>query len=187
MVCVAPELVELILPPCVELYLPRSRARASEYTARLADRGLPRCGHYNAVQPVSRMSSHSHACLIPLPIPFFLLNSNSRLLAQRRLETGEDNPNMDQAMEAIRAKARDNSRTPIQWSADDKNAGFTSESVTPWMRIHSDYKDGWNANDQYGDMDSVFHFYKQAFALRKQNLGLVRSFSPSSLFCHPGH
>lgn len=41
-------------------------------------------------------------------------------------------------MYAIRAKARDNARTPMQWNAE-KNAGFTEG--TPWYRVNPNYKE----------------------------------------------
>ncbi|KAH7307979.1 glycoside hydrolase superfamily [Stachybotrys elegans] len=43
-----------------------------------------------------------------------------------------------EARRVIDAKARDHSRTPMQWSSAP-NAGFCDEDVTPWMRVMDDY------------------------------------------------
>ena len=61
-------------------------------------------------------------------------------------------------------KSRDNSRTPMQWD-DSANAGFTTG--TPWIAVNPNYK-FINANQQMGDPDSVFSYYKKLLALRKQ-------------------
>lgn len=67
-------------------------------------------------------------------------------------------------------KARDNARTPIQWSASP-NAGFTSG--TPWMRVNDDYAT-INASAQLAVPQpspgtlSVHAFWKRALANRKQ-------------------
>lgn len=66
--------------------------------------------------------------------------------------------------------ARDNARTPVQWSAE-KNAGFTTAD-TPWMNVNPNYT--WlNAQQQEEDPDSILHFYRKAVKLRKQ-LSCVR-------------
>lgn len=66
--------------------------------------------------------------------------------------------------------ARDNARTPVQWS-DEKNAGFTTAD-TPWMNVNPNYT--WlNAAQQEADPDSILHFYRKAIALRK-SLSCVR-------------
>ncbi len=66
--------------------------------------------------------------------------------------------------------ARDNARTPVQWSAE-KNAGFTTAD-TPWMNVNSNYT--WlNVQQQEEDPDSILHFYRKAVKLRKQ-LSCVR-------------
>ena len=61
-------------------------------------------------------------------------------------------------------KSRDNSRTPMQWDATT-NAGFTTG--TPWINVNPNYTT-INAAAQVGDPDSVFSYFKQLIALRKQ-------------------
>lgn len=60
--------------------------------------------------------------------------------------------------------ARDNSRTPMQWS-NEKNGGFTLGK--PWMKVNENYKQ-INVQNQLNDENSVLSFYKKAIALRKE-------------------
>ncbi|WP_323935430.1 alpha,alpha-phosphotrehalase [Aeromonas caviae] len=61
------------------------------------------------------------------------------------------------------AKSRDNSRTPMQWSAAS-NAGFTSG--TPWLKPAANYSE-INAEAALADQHSVFWHYRNLIALRK--------------------
>lgn len=61
------------------------------------------------------------------------------------------------------AKSRDNSRTPMQWSAAT-NAGFTSG--TPWLKPATNYPE-INAEAALADQNSVFWHYRDLIALRK--------------------
>jgi len=60
---------------------------------------------------------------------------------------------------------RDNSRTPIQWSASP-GAGFTTG--TPWIKVNPNYRT-INAALEQDDPDSILAFYKEAIALRKKD------------------
>ena len=66
-------------------------------------------------------------------------------------------------MASIHARARDNARTPMQWTAGE-NAGFTQGK--PWMKINPNHTD-INAEAALADPDSVFHYYKKLIELRK--------------------
>ncbi|EPX9365513.1 alpha,alpha-phosphotrehalase [Aeromonas veronii] len=61
------------------------------------------------------------------------------------------------------AKSRDNSRTPMQWSAAP-NAGFTQG--TPWLKPAANYSE-INAEAALADQHSVFWHYRDLIALRK--------------------
>ncbi|MDF2412052.1 MAG: alpha,alpha-phosphotrehalase [Aeromonas popoffii] len=61
------------------------------------------------------------------------------------------------------AKSRDNSRTPMQWSAAP-NAGFTKGE--PWLTPAANYPE-INAEAALADRDSVFWYYRDLIALRK--------------------
>lgn len=61
------------------------------------------------------------------------------------------------------AKSRDNSRTPMQWSAAP-NAGFTAGN--PWLKPAANYPE-INAEAALADQHSVFWHYRDIIALRK--------------------
>lgn len=63
----------------------------------------------------------------------------------------------------LASKSRDNSRTPMQWSAE-ANAGFTTGQ--PWLSCAQNYET-INVAQAVADPDSVFHTYRQLIALRK--------------------
>ncbi|WP_421274455.1 alpha,alpha-phosphotrehalase [Aeromonas veronii] len=63
----------------------------------------------------------------------------------------------------LAAKSRDNSRTPMQWSAA-ANAGFTQG--TPWLKPAANYPE-INADAALADQNSVFWHYRDLIALRK--------------------
>ena len=65
---------------------------------------------------------------------------------------------------SLYAKSRDNARTPMQWD-DSLNAGFTAG--TPWLDVNPNYKE-INAKSQMEDPDSIFSYYKNLIALRKE-------------------
>ncbi len=72
---------------------------------------------------------------------------------------------LEKIMEAIYAKSRDNSRTPMQWD-DTIYAGFSSHK--PWINVNPNYKD-INAKKERGDKNSVLSFFQKYFLLRKSN------------------
>lgn len=72
-------------------------------------------------------------------------------------------------MQAIQTKGRDNARTPMQWSAE-ANAGFTTG--TPWIGVNPNYTE-INAEEAVADPGSIYHYYRQLIALRKENPVMV--------------
>ncbi|CAI6342227.1 unnamed protein product [Periconia digitata] len=75
------------------------------------------------------------------------------------------------ARKVMQRKARDNARTPIQWDSTAPNAGFTSPSSTPWMRVNDDYPTV-NVAAQFADPNpstSVFAFWKRGLDNRKKH------------------
>ncbi len=87
---------------------------------------------------------------------------------------------------ALRKRARDNARTPMQWSAEP-NAGFTSGE--PWMMVNPNYT-AVNVAEQQADPDSILNFYKKMIAFRKGNeiirYGTFVEYFPKSnkIFCY---
>ena len=65
---------------------------------------------------------------------------------------------------SLYAKSRDNARTPMQWD-DSLNAGFTTG--TPWLDVNPNYKE-INAKSQMEEPNSIFSYYKNLIALRKE-------------------
>jgi oligo-1,6-glucosidase len=68
----------------------------------------------------------------------------------------------EEAMRMIRARGRDNARTPVQWSAEP-NAGFTTG--TPWLKVNPNYSE-INVEQALADPDSVFYYYQKLIQLR---------------------
>ena len=68
-----------------------------------------------------------------------------------------------EALEVCGKMSRDNARTPVQWNAQ-ANAGFTTG--TPWLKVHSDYKE-INVAAQEKYPDSVLNYYRKLTAIRK--------------------
>ncbi|MFI5936389.1 alpha-glucosidase [Actinoplanes sp. NPDC051494] len=69
----------------------------------------------------------------------------------------------------LRARSRDNARTPMQWD-DSPQAGFTTG--TPWLAVNPNYKD-INAVAAVADQESVYHFYRRLIALRHEEPAVV--------------
>jgi oligo-1,6-glucosidase len=74
-----------------------------------------------------------------------------------------------EAMERVRREARDNSRTPMQWS-DAENAGFSD--AEPWYPPNPDYTE-WNVAAQIEDSESVLAFYRRLLSFRRRTPALV--------------
>ena len=67
--------------------------------------------------------------------------------------------------ENIKYGARDNARTPVQWSGE-KHAGFST--VEPWYLVNSNYKE-INVEAEEKDSNSVLNFYKKVIKVRNEN------------------
>jgi oligo-1,6-glucosidase len=83
----------------------------------------------------------------------------------------EDKDQLALGRKIIDMKARDHSRTPMQWSSKE-NAGFCDADVKPWMRIMDDYKTinvetQMKANDP--DNLSVWQFWQRGLHHRKEH------------------
>jgi oligo-1,6-glucosidase len=73
----------------------------------------------------------------------------------------EGRPPQD-VLTVLRARGRDNARTPMQWDAS-VNAGFTRG--TPWLAVNPNHTE-INAAAAVADPDSVYHHYRRLIALR---------------------
>lgn len=77
----------------------------------------------------------------------------------------EKGENPDDVLALIRAKSRDNARTPMQWD-DSPNAGFTAG--TPWIKVNPNYP-AINVKQALTDQNSVFYYYQTLLRLRKEH------------------
>lgn len=71
---------------------------------------------------------------------------------------------LEKIFESIRAKGRDNARTPMQWDTSI-HAGFSDGH--PWIDVNPNYLD-INVKQAVEDQNSIYYFYKELINLRKQ-------------------
>ncbi|MFC4064571.1 glycoside hydrolase family 13 protein [Actinoplanes subglobosus] len=69
----------------------------------------------------------------------------------------------EEVLTVLRARGRDNARTPMQWD-DSPHGGFSTG--TPWLPVNPNHRE-INAKAQRADPDSVFHYYRRLIELRK--------------------
>jgi len=70
----------------------------------------------------------------------------------------------DELLAILASKSRDNSRTPMQWNADEQG-GFTTGQ--PWINLADNVAE-INAHAALKDSNSVFYAYQKLIALRKE-------------------
>lgn len=75
----------------------------------------------------------------------------------------------DEVLDVLRARGRDNARTPMQWDSSPQ-AGFTTG--TPWLRVNPSFKE-INAAAAVADPDSVYHHYRKLIELRHTEPAVV--------------
>ena len=85
---------------------------------------------------------------------------------QEKVEAGADPTD---TLNQLRPKSRDNSRTPMQWSAEI-NGGFTTGK--PWIGVNPNHIE-INAEEQENDPRSVLQFYRRLIAFRREHPCLV--------------
>ena len=82
-----------------------------------------------------------------------------------------DEEKLQEARRILQSRARDHSRTPVQWDASP-NAGFCAEDIKPWMRVNDDYKTvNAEAQTRTNNSDglSTFQFWQRGLAHRKKH------------------
>ena len=153
-------------------------------------------GNHDLPRPVSRFGSEDYAVrsakalaalqFTMLATPFIyqgeelgMMNAHFTRLEQYRdvdalnyykYAVEESGLGSEEALARLRYRSRDNSRTPMQWSAE-KNAGFTEGE--PWIEVIGNYT-ALNAAAQETDSDSVLNYYRRVIALRAGSLILRR-------------
>lgn len=84
----------------------------------------------------------------------------------------EDKEKQALAKRVLQKKARDHSRTPMPWTPESPNAGFSEKGVTPWMHINDDfetYNAQSEAEEKEGDELSVLQFWRRGLKNRKDH------------------
>ena len=90
-------------------------------------------------------------------------------LGQYHQATVQEGRTPEEVLTVLRARGRDNARTPMQWD-DSPHAGFTSG--TPWLAVNPNYPQV-NAEAERADPDSVFHHYRKLIKLRHDEPAVV--------------
>ena len=100
-------------------------------------------------------------------LPFASIDDCRNLESINHFHTAVQQRGQDsvEVMRSIRAKGRDNARTPVQWDAS-ANAGFSTG--TPWLAVNPNHAQ-INADQALADPDSMFHHYRQLIALRRSH------------------
>lgn len=75
----------------------------------------------------------------------------------------------EEVLTVLRARGRDNARTPMQWNSS-AHAGFTT--ATPWLAVNPNYPE-INAAAAHDDPDSVYHYYRRLIELRHTEPAVV--------------
>jgi oligo-1,6-glucosidase len=75
----------------------------------------------------------------------------------------------EDVLTVLRARGRDNARTPMQWDASPQ-AGFTTG--TPWLGVNPNHTE-INAAAAVADPDSVYHHYRRLIELRHTEPAVV--------------
>lgn len=90
----------------------------------------------------------------------------SKNMAESRLAMGYAE---EEVLQSLRAKARDNARTPMQWR-NGHEAGFTAGK--PWFPVNSNYKN-INVEEALADENSIFYYYQKLIKLRREEPILI--------------
>jgi oligo-1,6-glucosidase len=90
-------------------------------------------------------------------------------LGQYAEATGREGRAPEEVLTVLRARGRDNARTPMQWDASP-HAGFTTGR--PWLAVNPNHVE-INAAAQHDDPDSVYHYYRRLIELRHTEPAVV--------------
>lgn len=93
------------------------------------------------------------------------IKSVSHLAEVQEQSTGDPTA-LSEALAVLQRVARDHARVPMQWEGKTSNAGFTPDSVKPWMSVLESHTH-INVKDQIDVKGSVLDFWKEVLRLRK--------------------
>ncbi len=138
--------------------------------------------------PVVYQGEEIGMCNFPLESPDQIMDVESKNAYLDLVESAKLTP--QEAIERVRHEARDNSRTPMQWSGRH-NAGFSDAS--PWYPPNPDYHE-WNVEAQEicheAATSSVLCYYRALLALRRSYDALLQGdyvpLAPACVGASPG-
>ncbi|GAA0555312.1 alpha-glucosidase [Paractinoplanes ferrugineus] len=90
-------------------------------------------------------------------------------LGHYRQATEIEGRSPEDVLTVLRARGRDNARTPMQWD-DSPHGGFSTS--TPWLAVNPNYS-RINAAAERANPDSVFHYYRKLIELRHNEPAVV--------------
>ncbi|SJM88869.1 probable Oligo-1,6-glucosidase IMA1 [Zygosaccharomyces bailii] len=88
-------------------------------------------------------------------------------------EYGVHSNEMRKFLDAISLLSRDHARTPMQWTKEIPNAGFTAPNVKPWFPLNESFKYGVKVAEEVTDVNSILNFWKEALKFRKTHKELT--------------
>ncbi|CAI5144919.1 BTE_HP_G0004860.mRNA.1.CDS.1 [Saccharomyces cerevisiae] len=94
------------------------------------------------------------------------IRNNYRLIKE---ECGENSEEMKKFLEGIALVSRDHARTPMPWTPNEPNAGFSGPNTKPWFYLNESFRQGINVEEEQKNSDSVLAFWKKALEFRKNH------------------
>ncbi|CAI4750079.1 ABH_G0047610.mRNA.1.CDS.1 [Saccharomyces cerevisiae] len=94
--------------------------------------------------------------------------SKLEITMMRSRKSMEKTRHDEELLEAIALISRDHARTPMQWSREEPNAGFSGpRMLNHGFAWNESFREGINAEDESKDPNSVLNFWKEALRFRK--------------------
>ncbi|EGA84189.1 YGR287C-like protein, partial [Saccharomyces cerevisiae VL3] len=90
------------------------------------------------------------------------IRNNYRLIKE---ECGENSEEMKKFLEGIALVSRDHARTPMPWTPNEPNAGFSGPNTKPWFYLNESFRQGINVEEEQKNSDSVLAFWKKGFGI----------------------
>lgn len=82
---------------------------------------------------------------------------------------GENSVEMKKFYQGIGLLSRDHARTPMPWTSEEPNAGFTDAEAQPWFHLNESFTEGINVASESKDPESVLNFWREALKFRKNH------------------
>lgn len=86
---------------------------------------------------------------------------------------GEHSTEMQKFHQGVTLISRDHGRTPMPWSPEEPNAGFTGVNAKPWFYLNEAFREGINVEKETKDPSSVLNFWIAALKVRKAHKDIM--------------